>query len=62
MPDKIIRLAQVLNVTGLSESTIRRLEKKGAFPSKKQISEFRIGYSMNEVQKWVDGKLNIKNN
>ncbi len=62
MPDKIIRKSKVLEITGLSESTIRRLEMKGKFPKKRQITEYRIGYSMNEVQKWVDEILDIKRN
>ena len=46
---------QVLQRTGLSKSTIDRLERNGKFPCRVQISTQRIGWLVEEVEAWRVG-------
>lgn len=55
-PDKIIRIKEVLALTGLSRTTLWRLEKKGQFPARLPLSAGSVGWRMREVQKWADSK------
>lgn len=55
-PDKIIRVKEVLGLTGLSRTTLWRLEKKGQFPARLPLSAGSVGWRLREVQKWIDQK------
>jgi len=59
--NKIIRLNEVMDMTGLSRSTIYRMMDKEDFPLSTSLGERAIGWSMQEVQEWVQNKLNIRN-
>lgn len=59
--DKIIRLNEVMDMTGLSRSTIYRMMEKGDFPKSTPLGERAIGWSMSEVQEWVQTRLSIRN-
>jgi len=54
--DRIIRKPQVSERTGLSMSTIRRLEIAGSFPKRIQLSKSAVGWVERDVQQWIDGK------
>lgn len=61
--DTLIRLPVVLEKTGLSKSTIRRLIKDKKFPEQKKLldSEARnspVAWSLNEVQAWIEERKN----
>lgn len=51
---RIIRVIEVLELTGLSYSTIYRMERAGTFPKKHQLSLKTIGWDENSVLEWVD--------
>ena len=55
-PDKIIRVKEVLGLTGLSRTTLWRLEKKGQFPARLPLSAGSVGWRLREVEKWIDEK------
>ena len=44
---------EVKELTGLSESTISRMEKKGMFPARRQLSTRRVGWLREEVIQWA---------
>ena len=54
--DKIIRIKDVLELTGLSRTTLWRLEKKGQFPARLPLTAGSVGWRLREIKKWVDEK------
>lgn len=50
---KILRRAAVCAATGLSYSTIYRLERAGQFPVRRQLSTHTVGWLRDEVQTWI---------
>ena len=49
----LIRLAQVTAKTGLSRSTIYRLEADGRFPSRIKLSENTTAWDVAHVDEWI---------
>ena len=56
MADRILRRAEVLAITGLSHSTVWRLEKAGQFPRRRQISAGTVGWIASEVEEWLKSR------
>ncbi|MGH8591436.1 MAG: helix-turn-helix transcriptional regulator [Gammaproteobacteria bacterium] len=54
MPDAILNARQVKELTGLSRTTIWRLERSGGFPHRVQLSPSRVGWSRDEVGMWME--------
>ena len=54
--NKILRLPQTIQKTGLSRSTIYTLLNAGKFPAKIQLSERAIGFLESEVNDWIQQK------
>lgn len=57
METRILRLAEVIALTGLSRSTIYRLMAKGEFPEAVNLggsSGRAIGWKAEEVYDWID--------
>ena len=50
-----LTLSQTCDVVNLSRSTIYRMEKKGLFPKRIQLSPQRKGYRTSDLKKWVGG-------
>ena len=53
---RLLRLAQVCEVTGLSRMTIYRLEQRGEFPSRRQISANSVAWVDQDVMAWIDAR------
>ena len=51
--DRFIREPEVKRLTGLSRTTRWRLERKGEFPQRRQLSENAIGWLHGEVRVWI---------
>lgn len=51
--DVIIRKPEIRKITGLSDSTIWRLEKAKKFPQRRRISSTACGWLLSEVLAWV---------
>jgi len=47
---------EVRGVTGLSRTTVWRLETQGDFPSRRQITAKRVGWLVSEVEKWAESR------
>ena len=54
--NKILRLPQTIQKTGLSRSPIYTLLNAGKFPAKIQLSERAIGFLESEVNDWIQQK------
>jgi len=50
---RILRLPQVLNVTGLAKTKIYELQSQGNFPMRVQITGHSVGWIEHEVQAWL---------
>jgi prophage regulatory protein len=53
VPLKFLRFHAVRDRTGLSRSTIWRLERRGAFPKHRRISENAVAWLEQEINEWV---------
>jgi predicted DNA-binding transcriptional regulator AlpA len=50
---KALRLREVCSLTGLSRSTIWRLERAGTFPARIVLSTNAVGWLAQEVSNWL---------
>ena len=55
--DAVLRLSQVVLLTGLSKSTIRRLELNGEFPKRGLISARAVGWRSSAVDAFIQSRL-----
>ena len=51
-----LTIKEVLNLLGISISTINRLIKKGDFPPKIKLSPGRKVFMKKEIEVWIDNK------
>jgi len=59
---KIIRTSQLVEMTGLSRTTLWRLEQSGDLPSRIQLSAKAVGYSLEEIEVWLKSRPSILQN
>jgi len=43
-------------LTGLSRTTLWRLERAGAFPTRVQLGANSVGWRAEEVKAWIEGR------
>lgn len=53
MHDVFLRFPAVTGITGLSRSTIWRLEKSGVFPPRRRLGLNSVAWLRSEVEGWV---------
>ena len=56
-PIRILRLARVIDMTGLGKTKIYELQAKGRFPMSVRITTHSVGWVEHEVQAWLSGRL-----
>lgn len=56
MQNEFLRWPRVRQLTGLSRSTVWRLEKNGQFPARRKLSANSIGWSLIELQAWMQSR------
>jgi prophage regulatory protein len=56
-PARLLRFPAVRERTGLSRSTIWRLERRGHFPRHRQISLNAVAWSEKEIVDWIQTKI-----
>src|SRR5829696_9197104 len=56
-PLKLLRFPAVRERTGLSRSTIWRLERRGAFPKHRRISANAVAWLEEDVMAWIESKM-----
>jgi prophage regulatory protein len=54
---RLLRFADVRDRTGLSRSTIWRLERRGEFPAHRRISANTVAWVEEEVAAWIHTKI-----
>src|SRR6185503_3863781 len=57
VPLRFLRFTAVRERTGLSRSTIWRLERQGVFPKHRRISQNAVGWLEQEVNEWMLGRV-----
>lgn len=58
MTDRILRLRDVINVTGLSRSTIYAEIAKTSFPRQVQLTGSRsVGWHERDIAQWIQSRL-----
>jgi prophage regulatory protein len=58
-PVKLLRFPVVRERTGLSRSTIWRLERRGEFPKHRRIAPNVVAWSEHEVSRWIEERLGV---
>ena len=53
MPDRMLRIAQVIELTGLSRSTIYAMVKRGEFPENHPIGSRAVAWREGDVLEWL---------
>ena len=56
---RILRLGQVLDVTGLGKTKIYELQSEGNFPTRVQITAHSVGWIEEDVQAWLAKRVAI---
>jgi prophage regulatory protein len=56
-PIRILRLAQVIDMTGLGKTKIYELQAQGRFPMSVRITTHSVGWVEHEVQAWLNIRL-----
>jgi prophage regulatory protein len=54
--DCYVRLPSVIERTGLSESTIYRLVRRGEFPSPRKLGAHAVGWKASAVAHWCESR------
>lgn len=55
---RMLRLPQVLDVTGLCKSEIYKLQAAGEFPMRVRLTARSVGWIESEVQAWLECRVN----
>lgn len=58
---RILRLKDVMTMTGLGRSTIYKLQQEGRFPRGIKLSERAVGWVTHEVEAYVQERLDARN-
>lgn len=48
----------VFAMVGLSDTTIWRMERRGEFPRRKQLSKNRVAWSRKDIIDWINSRHN----
>jgi prophage regulatory protein len=57
MSDRILRLKDVREKSGLSESGLKRAETVGEFPKRIKIGPRAVGWSEKQVDQWIADRI-----
>lgn len=52
-PERILRIKEVTELTGVSRTTIWRMERNGNFPARVQLGIGSVGWRFSEVNDWM---------
>jgi prophage regulatory protein len=51
--DYVVRIKQVIQMTGLGKSTIYKLRSEGAFPAPIKLSGRAVGWRTSVIEQWI---------
>ncbi len=56
---RYLKTREVIELVGMSRSTIWRLEQAGEFPSRRQLSPGRVGWLEEEIEDWMESRTPV---
>ncbi|MDO8769509.1 MAG: AlpA family phage regulatory protein [Burkholderiaceae bacterium] len=56
LPNRLLRLPDVVRYTGLSRSSIYALQGEGKFPKSVKLSLRAVAWPQQQIQKWIEGR------
>ena len=56
VPDRLLRLPDVVRCTGLSRSSIYALQGQGKFPKSVKLSLRAVAWPQQQIQRWIEGR------
>ena len=56
-PQIVLRLAKVIERTGLSRSTLYQLIDKGEFPQQIKLGMHSVGWVEAEIDEWISSRI-----
>lgn len=56
---RLLRIREVISVTGLSRMTIYRLEKDGTFPSRRRLGRNSVAWREDDISAWVASRPTV---
>lgn len=59
---KVLRLPEVSQASGMSRSAIYQGMKDGTFPQSIQLGTRMVGWSEQEIDDWIEAKLQARDN
>ena len=59
MHDSFVRWHRVKALTGLSRTTVWRLEKAGQFPKRRSLGAKSVGWLQSELTKWIETRATV---
>lgn len=60
MENRILRLTEVAQITGLSATTIYRKAKLGEFPTQFRLGVNSVGWLAAEVDEWIEQRVSSR--
>jgi prophage regulatory protein len=57
---RLMRLVEVMALTGLSRMTIWRLERTGEFPARRQLARNSIAWLETDVHNWIESRPAVR--
>ena len=58
--DRLIRLPEVRRLTGLSKSTIYRMQSENRFPQRVYCSERGVAWHLREIMDWISARTPLR--
>ena len=56
MDNRLVRIPEVLALTGLSRSTLYRLEDDGLFPRRVKLGKRSVAYREVQIREWITNR------
>jgi prophage regulatory protein len=57
---RLLRLTEVMALTGLSRMTIWRLERSGEFPARRQLGRHSVAWLESDVHVWIESRPAVR--
>src|SRR5689334_22804024 len=57
---RLIYYPEVKKLTGLSRSTIWKMERSGQFPRRRLVTTARVGWLETEVRSWIESRAEVE--
>lgn len=58
--DRLLRIPEVLHLTGLSRTTVWRMEKAGLFPRRVKLSTNTVAYRESAIQAFIAAREDVE--